>query len=130
MLSKVADTSAVLAVLFSEPGATRAQELIAGSALMTSVNYSEVLSRYVALLTSFDDAKRLTRSLVGAGSIVAFDEDLAERAAKLLPLTKTYGLSLGDRACLALAERERLPVVTAERTWTKLDLGIEIQLIR
>lgn len=59
-----------------------------------------------------------------------FDTDLALRAALLRNSTRPYGLSLGDRACLALARREGLPVLTADRSWAKLDVGVEVVLIR
>jgi PIN domain nuclease of toxin-antitoxin system len=62
--------------------------------------------------------------------VAPFDEALALRAGELRLLTARHGLSLADRACIALAERERLPAVTADRAWTKLDLGVEIRLIR
>jgi PIN domain nuclease of toxin-antitoxin system len=48
----------------------------------------------------------------------------------LRPVTRSFGLSLGDRACLALAQRLRLPVVTADRAWANLALGVTIQLVR
>ena len=63
-------------------------------------------------------------------AIRPFDESLAVEAGFLRPATRQYGLSLGDRACLALALRERIPVVTADRAWSQLDLGIDIQVIR
>ena len=62
--------------------------------------------------------------------VVPFDEDLARQTGALRPVTKSLGLSLGDRACLALAQRERLPIVTADKSWAKLDLGIAIKVVR
>ncbi|MFZ1106612.1 MAG: PIN domain-containing protein [Hyphomicrobiaceae bacterium] len=63
-------------------------------------------------------------------AIVPFDEELARQTGALRPATRSLGLSLGDRACLALAQRERLPVLTADRSWAKLDLGIAITMVR
>lgn len=63
-------------------------------------------------------------------SIVPFDDELAYDCAGLRPVTKHLGLSLGDRACLALAKREVLPVLTADRVWSELDIGVEVRLIR
>ena len=63
-------------------------------------------------------------------AIRPFDESLALEAGFLRTSTRQYGLSLGDRACLALALREGAPVVTADRTWANLDLGIDIRVIR
>jgi ribonuclease VapC len=59
-----------------------------------------------------------------------FDQKQALAAGLLAPLTKRFGLSLADRACLVLARQLGAPVVTADRAWAKLDLGIEIRIIR
>ncbi len=63
-------------------------------------------------------------------TIVDFNTELAYQAGLLSPLTKGAGLSLGDRACLALAQRLGLPALTADRAWKDLSLGIEVQVIR
>ncbi len=62
--------------------------------------------------------------------VVSFDEEIAFATGMLGPLTKDSGLSLGDRACLALGRHLALPVLTADRAWAELDIGVEIQLIR
>ena len=62
--------------------------------------------------------------------ILPFTIEDAERAARMWPVTSKFGLSLGDRACLALALRLDLPVMTADRVWGKLQMGVEVQLIR
>ena len=62
--------------------------------------------------------------------IIACNEEDATTIAKFRPLTKSAGLSLGDRACLALGKRLNLPVLTADKVWTSLSLGITINLIR
>jgi PIN domain nuclease of toxin-antitoxin system len=62
--------------------------------------------------------------------VIAFGIDLADRTGELRLLTRRLGLSLGDRACLALAEREKLPVITADRKWQLTDIGVQIQVIR
>lgn len=62
--------------------------------------------------------------------IVPFGIDDAALAASLVPLTRALGLSLGDRACLALAIRRDAAALTADRTWLRLDLAIEIDSIR
>ena len=130
MADKVADSSAVLAVLLGEPAIVGLREAIQANSVMCTVNYSEAVSKYEDLTGSFRDGVLLVRRMVGFQNLVPFDIDLAERAAELRASTRAFGLSLGDRACLALAQRLRLPVVTAERTWAKLNLGIEVQLVR
>jgi PIN domain nuclease of toxin-antitoxin system len=61
---------------------------------------------------------------------IDFDRELAVGAAALLRPTSRFGLSLGDRACLALARLRDLPAVTADRAWAKLDLGIRVEVVR
>jgi PIN domain nuclease of toxin-antitoxin system len=61
---------------------------------------------------------------------VHHDADLAHRTGRLWPVTAHLGLSLADRACLALAMREGLPVLTGDRAWATLDLGVDVVLIR
>jgi len=63
-------------------------------------------------------------------AVVDFDEEQAMEAARLRPLTMGIGLSLGDRACLALAGLRRLPAVTADRSWGTLKLGVDVTVIR
>ncbi len=64
------------------------------------------------------------------GGIVPFDQELASIAAGLESLTRPFGLSLGDRACLALGIRLSLPILTADQAWAKLDVGVKVELIR
>jgi PIN domain nuclease of toxin-antitoxin system len=75
-----------------------------------------------AFIRNAIDALKLT--------IIPFDIELAYQAGLLRSLTKQAGLSLGDRACLALAWRLKLPVLTTDKVWGKLSLGITIQVIR
>ena len=126
-MSVVFDSSALLAVIFAEDGAAVAQRAVDG-AVMSAVNATEVISR---LLDWGASQERARRELLRFGlAIRPFDKSLAVEAGFLRAATRQYGLSLGDRACLALALRERIPVVTADRTWSQLDLGVDIQVIR
>jgi PIN domain nuclease of toxin-antitoxin system len=63
-------------------------------------------------------------------SFIELDPPQARAIAALRPLTRPLGLSLGDRACLALAQQLRRPALTAERSWARLDVGVEVRLIR
>jgi PIN domain nuclease of toxin-antitoxin system len=117
----------VLAVHFDEPGADQVQATLPG-ALLSSVNYTEVIGK---CLDRGEDLGIVLRKLAAMGLvIVAYDAQLARRAGELRPLTRRLGMSLGDRACLALAERERLPALTADRSWKSLSLDVDIHLIR
>lgn len=127
MAKVVLDTSAMLAILFEEPGA----DIALGSveeALCVTVNLTEILTRCIDRGFALDAAEEF---IVAHGiEHVAFDTDLARLAASLRNATRQKGLSLGDRACLALAIRENATVVTADRSWVDLDVGCKIELIR
>lgn len=126
-MSVVFDSSAVLAIAFGEQGADRAADAL-GDGVLSAVNASEVVARLVERGASDEDARE---SLRGFGlAIRPFDEGLAIAAGLLRRSTRTHGLSLGDRACLALARRERAPVLTADRSWAALELDLEMEFIR
>ncbi len=127
MIKNVLDASAVLAVLNGEPGEKKVIPLLAESAV-SSVNLTEVAAKL--LEAGMDEASaQIAVSVLGIGEILDFTEDSAWEAARLRPLTKQYGLSLGDRACLALARKLNVPAVTADKEWSKLKL-FKVTLIR
>jgi ribonuclease VapC len=123
----VLDSSALLALLFFEPGCERVAEVLPRSC-MSTVNLAEVLGRLAR------DGRALDKALDQIEQMgivwIDFDRELAIAAAALLLPTMPSGLSLGDRACLALARLRDLPAVTADRAWAKLDLGIPIEVVR
>lgn len=121
------DTSVVLAFLFDEPGGREAFDTI-DRGLMSSVNLSEVLTKCIENSANADFAEAQVMRL--GVTVVPFNTEDAMTAAKLRPLTRNRGLSMGDRACLALALRYNLPVLTADRPWAELDVGVDIRLIR
>ncbi len=127
MASIIFDSSAVLAHLNEEPGSERVSDLL-GDALISAVNFAEVVSKLSEWKVDIDTI-RAALSRYGL-QIVAFDAVLAEMTGALRLKTKPFGLSLGDRACLALAERFQLPVLTTDRMWKEISLPIEIQLLR
>ena len=127
MTSAVLDASAILAVMSGERGADRVMTMLA-SALVSAVNYAEVTSK---LVERGIERKAAREAVLALGVRVAdFDIEMADRVAELRPPTKHRGLSLGDRACLALAEREKAPAVTADQSWCNVIPTIEIHLIR
>jgi PIN domain nuclease of toxin-antitoxin system len=123
----VLDASALLAVLHRERGSEIVEPLL-GTAVIGAANLAEVLARLVDKEVPEEVA---WSAVTGLGlRTVEFDTELARATARLRAATRRHGLSLGDRACLALAERLRLPVLTADRAWSKLNLPLDIRLIR
>lgn len=123
----VLDASALLAYLFAEAGHEVVADAI-DSCCLSSVNLAEVLSRFAR---DGHDPDRVLQQIAGSGiEIVPFAGEDAALAAGMVPLTQKFGLSLGDRACLALALRRDLPAMTADRVWSQLDLPIAVKVIR
>ncbi len=123
----VLDTSALLALLFNETGAEQVLNVLP-NALMSTVNLAEALSFYVRQGATVSDAFTQLASL--PMQWLPFSAEHSAIAAGLLPMTKAHGLSLGDRACLALAIEKQLTVYTADRVWCALDLPITVIAIR
>jgi PIN domain nuclease of toxin-antitoxin system len=123
----VLDASAVLALLHSEPGAEAVEEALEHAAIST-VNWSEVCRRSIAHDVDTSELRADTEAL--GVQLVPFSVEDAEQAAALWSATRHLGLSLGDRACLALAGRLERPALTADRAWLDLDLDIDIHAIR
>lgn len=121
------DTSAILAVIFDESGTERVVPLL-GEAIISAVNVAEVVTKLVERGFG-DDAARETIDGFRL-TIMPFDNETAMKAGLLRRLTISKGLSLGDRACLALAIQEKAQVITADRIWAELDLGIAIEVVR
>lgn len=123
----VLDASAVLAFVYAEDGAETVEPLLDGATIST-VNWSETLTK---ILAHGGDPDRLGGQVLALGpAIEPFTRADAEHAATLYPLTSTRGLSLGDRACLAVATRLGAVAITADQVWTELDHGVEVRLIR
>lgn len=123
----VLDASALLAFLFREDGHERVAES-ADRGCLSAVNLSEVLGRFAR--DGHDPFEVLARIRETSIEIVPFDAEQAALAAALLPAVRSMGLSLGDRACLALAVSREIPALTADRSWKDLDIGVEVRLIR
>ena len=123
----VLDSSAVIALLFDEPGADKVRDVLPSS-ILSAVNYAEVLSRYER--DNKDSRAVAARLGSDVHEIVPFGAALAYTAARLIRETRPFGLSLGDRCCLSLAIDRKASVLTADRVWLKLGLAIEIRTIR
>lgn len=123
----VLDASAVLAVVFSEPGA----EVVIDhgpSVLLSAVSYSEALAKATDRGFPPAEARRVLNSL--RYSVVPFDDEHAVVAASFRAPTRYLNCSFADRACLATGLLRRLPVITADRNWATTDLGVEVVVFR
>jgi ribonuclease VapC len=126
-VSVVLDTSAVLAMLWNEPGGARVEASL-GEAVISTVNLTEL----VAKLVDRGGPEDGVREVVGRLGIetVAFDAEQAMEAGLMRRNTRAAGLSIGDRACIALALRKGAVALTADREWTRAGSGAAIEMIR
>jgi ribonuclease VapC len=126
----ILDCSAVIAALRGEPGQENVDAALASGAGLCTANLAEIMTVLVRSGTTPADARHAITSL----PVTVFDLDigLALDAGALAPIMKRFGLSLGDRVCLALAAREKLPAMTADRIWEQAgrEIGVEVRLIR
>ena len=132
-MTVVLDASALLAYLLGEPGAATVAEALTSGGLISAVNWAEVLSRVAEEGENPEElgARLGVEGIIGrVVEVIPLTEMDASIIARLRPLTRSAGLSLGDRACLALGMRLGLPVLTADRVWAELDLGVEVRLAR
>lgn len=123
----ILDASALLALIKNESGADIVEALI-GRIIMSSANVSEVAAFLLRKDISLEECKEYIEPFVE--TIVPFDLKHAYNAAALQKQTANKGLSLGDRACLALGIQTGYPVYTADKVWLELDLDCRIILIR
>ena len=121
------DASAVLCLLHQEVGAEQVTRQVHRAAI-SAVNAAEVYSKLFEANAPNREIDRVFTEL--NLSIIAFEKTIARQAGILRPLTKSYGLSLGDRTCLATAICFGMSVMTADKAWKQLDLGVDIVCIR
>ena len=122
------DTSAVLGYLQNEPGCEIvASEIVTGHASICVVNQTEVLSKLCDKGMSWPDAQKALNKLALLAE--PFTADTALEAARLRPLTREYGLSLGDRACLAAARLRQCAVLTGDRDWLFIASAVGLEVI-
>lgn len=121
------DASAYIAYLGKEPGFEVVQGVI-GNSCINSVTYAEIISFYSKKGLS----EELLKQLCNYVEILPINNNISFNAGSLIKVSQKYGLSLGDRFCLASAMYEKMPVYTADRIWLSLkdDLGVEVLLIR
>ena len=123
----ILDASAMLALIFDETGSEIVSAHAQGSQIL-AINFSEVVARVIAIDGNPKRAEVSADRLEIA--IIPFDRQHACLTAEMIKRTSSIGASLADRACLALAEISGLPVLTADKDWSKLNLSIDIRQIR
>jgi ribonuclease VapC len=122
------DTSAVLGYLQNEPGCERVgAEILTGQASISVVNQTEVLSKLCDWGMGLQDAQKALGKL--ALLTEPFTPETALDAARLRPLTRKHGLSLGDRACLATARLRQLSVLTGDRPWLNIADALNLKIV-
>src|SRR4051812_36107570 len=119
----VLDSSALMALIKKEEGAEIIEKLL-GKIIMSSINVSEVAAILLESDMTLQECQECIEPFIE--SVIPFDTDLSFSTASLKKLTKDKGLSLGDRACIALGILTGYPVYTADKIWAKLKLDCAI----
>jgi ribonuclease VapC len=127
MSSIVFDSSVLIAILRQEPGYEQGEALFS-KALVSTVNLAEVSTYLARNGASLETIKKILEQF--PCQIIDFSHELVAMTGFLYQQAKQFGLSLGDRACLALAMSKNIPVLTADTIWTKLSLSIDVKTIR
>lgn len=128
MSSVVFDASAILALLLQEPGAEKLTDGIIDKAVVSTVNLAEVQTKLVS--RGYDPDEAWEDALDQVAAVEPLTSDQAKTAGTLIRSTQPFGLSLGDRACLALAIALHADVYTTEKLWKNLKLGVPVHVIR
>jgi ribonuclease VapC len=124
----ILDASALLALIFGEDGEKQVEKALKHGAVMTAVNLSETMSKMVREGYSFAEAESLQNMEI---EVLDVDQAIAQRAAFYDEKTKAFGLSLGDRICLAAGYFTGYTILTADKSWKKLQLAdVDIAFIR
>jgi PIN domain nuclease of toxin-antitoxin system len=123
----ILDASAVLALINKEVGWEKVYDVFSDS-YFCSVNLSEVVAKLVDINLPEAEITKIIKHL--NLKLISFNYSIALRAGLLKSITKTKGLSLGDRACIATAIVKKLPILTADKIWKEIPLPVEIILIR
>jgi len=127
MSKKVLDASAILAILFHEPGEEKLTDEILDEAVLSTVNLAEVHSKLVKM---GHDPEAAWSDAEAVAPTEDYSPAHAKLAGTLAKSTSQYGLSLGDRSCLALAISLGAEVYTTEKLWKNLKVGVPIHVIR
>jgi PIN domain nuclease of toxin-antitoxin system len=124
----VFDSSALIMLFAKEPGYESVRQNLK-HAIISTVNIAEVYKYCIEVQNLTEDDCRNLIKLSGI-KIIDFCEEQALISAKIIKQTKQYGLSLGDRSCIALAMFKNYPIFTCDKIWQKVDLGVEFIMAR
>ena len=127
MSEVVVDASAILALLNQETGSEEVLKFM-GKAAISTVNLSEVIAKLADAGIPEEDIRQILSNL--NLEVIDFNEKQALKAGMLRPNTKSIGLSFGDRACLALGIILNQPVLTTDRLWGSINVGVEVRVVR
>lgn len=116
-----------MALIYDEPGADIVVSCLS-RAIISAVNQAEVQTKLVS--AGIDEALAWWHIAEARCPSVPFDEAQARIAGGLVRVTRSYGLSLGHRACLALAIQRKAAVYTTDAAWKNIGLAIEVNVIR
>lgn len=126
MSDVVLDATALLALLLDEPGGKLVEERLP-QAMISSVGLAEVAARLADRGMPVEEIRSVLDAL--AVEVVSFDAEMAYTSAELGPLMRDLGVSLGGRATLALGRTREAVVMTANREWARLDIGVPVEIV-
>jgi ribonuclease VapC len=127
MSAIVFDSSVLIAILRQEPGSEVGEKSL-NEALISTVNLAEVATYLARNSVPPETIKEALAAF--PIEVLPFDREQGLIAGCFYPACKSLGLSLGDRACLALAKSKNLPVLTADKAWLKLEIDVSVKSIR
>ncbi|MEO6299818.1 MAG: type II toxin-antitoxin system VapC family toxin [Paracoccaceae bacterium] len=123
----VLDASVVLATFLNEPGGDVLPSMTDDFRICV-FNLGEVASKLTDKGFTPEEVRAAIEPL--APSSIPLSVDRATQAGLWRRDTRRFGLSMGDRCCLALALELGAEVYTADRVWSQLDLGVKVRVIR
>ena len=124
----VLDASALLALIHEEQGSEKLRPELLNEAVISAVNLAEVQGKFISRGWQPEEAWQDATGTIH--ETLDFTAEHARIAASLIAETRAFGLSLGDRACLALGLALQAPIYTSDRTWKNLKLPVRIHTIR
>jgi ribonuclease VapC len=116
-----------MALINQETGASVVADHITES-VISAVNLSEVVAKLCSSGMPENEVRDNLESL--SLEVIAFEEAQAYHCGRLITSNKKLGLSIGDRACLSLAKILGLPVLTGDKAWLGLKVGVSVKVIR